>query len=288
MNGGVDTKVLVVAQFYKFFIKELIDSLAKQEKISEINILVHHNYLSELSRILPISYSRWVAKFRKENLIDTLKSPNNVKTHLLSTLYFIPDGRNKGLGDKLFKLFDKYLQRNKIKFDIIHAQYTWPQGYVAVKLGQKYNTPVVITLHEPQIDLRRNASNSRLQCVWRKANALIRVNQTDIPLLREFNERVYYIPNGFNPAKIPRISRSKTRDLLIKDPKITNKKIVLNVANLVPRKGQKYLIEAMKIVSKKEKDVICYIGGEGPFKKKLEDQIKKLNLQEHVKLLGFI
>lgn len=42
----------------------------------------------------------------------------------------------------------------------------------------------------------------------------------------------------------------------------------------------------MKIIIKQRNDILCFIGGDGPLKKKLQKQIRKLNLQEHVKLLG--
>lgn len=44
----------------------------------------------------------------------------------------------------------------------------------------------------------------------------------------------------------------------------------------------------MKNVVNVRTDVLCFIGGRGPLKEKLEKQIKELGLQDHVKLLSFI
>ena len=65
-----------------------------------------------------------------------------------------------------------------------------------------------------------------------------------------------------------------------------NKKIILNVANLVPIKGHRYLIEAMKNIIKVRDDAMLIIVGDGPLKKELENQIKKLGLDEYIKLVG--
>ncbi|MEM1672680.1 MAG: glycosyltransferase [Archaeoglobaceae archaeon] len=278
-------KVLVLTPFYKFFVKGLTDSIAKHEKIEEINVLVHHNYLSELAPLVPISYSKFVEKFRKNNLVSKSEYPEKVKVHVVSTLYFIPDGRNRGLGDKLFKIFDSYITKKPLEFDIIHAHFTWPQGYVAIKLGEKNRVPVVIHVHENQEWFMRLllSKNKKIHSTWRRATALIRVNKKSIPLLKEFNVNTFYLPNGFNTTL--QVSKNFARNKLKLS---SDTKILFGLGHLIGRKGFQYLVESMNKIIRKRKDVICYIGGEGPLKKKLEDQIKKLNLQEHVKLLGFI
>jgi glycosyltransferase involved in cell wall biosynthesis len=66
------------------------------------------------------------------------------------------------------------------------------------------------------------------------------------------------------------------------------RKIILNISRLYEEKGQKYLIDAMKIMTEKRKDVLCFIGGSGPLKDKLQKQINDSNLQDYVKLIGFV
>ena len=53
-------------------------------------------------------------------------------------------------------------------------------------------------------------------------------------------------------------------------------------------KGQEHLIIAMKNIVKTRKDVLCLIGGSGPLKKKLQKQINHLDLQDFVKIIGFV
>ncbi|RLE45663.1 glycosyltransferase family 4 protein, partial [Candidatus Woesearchaeota archaeon] len=66
-----------------------------------------------------------------------------------------------------------------------------------------------------------------------------------------------------------------------------NQTILLNVGGVYDEvKGGKYLIEAMQKVVKYRKDVLCTIVGGGKLKGKLERQIRKAGLEDHVKLVG--
>lgn len=282
-----DLKVLVIAPFYDSFpfVGNLIDATSKYVK--HIDVLIHHNYLAELAPYIPLPYFRWVERFTKKNLIGLKPKPENVTVHVVSMVYFMPDGRNKKLGDKLFKNFDKFIRQSKIEFDLIHAHFTWPCGYVAVKLGKKYGVPSVITIHEER-DLLLKEYKSRygkLYWTWKNANALIRVNQKDVSLLKEFNHNVFYLPNGFDPNRLPPMNKEDARSILglsFED------KVIFSLGNLVERKGFQHLIDAISLVVREKGNVRCYIGGSGPLRNRLQKQINKLDLQEHVTLLGFV
>jgi len=70
-------------------------------------------------------------------------------------------------------------------------------------------------------------------------------------------------------------------------PAICKKKIILNVGRLVPEKGQKYLIEAFSKLDN-NKDWKLLIFGDGPLRNELINQIKKLNLENQVELMGSV
>ena len=63
--------------------------------------------------------------------------------------------------------------------------------------------------------------------------------------------------------------------------------VVGNVAALVPRKGQRYLIDAVPHILSKVPDARFLIVGAGALKETLEHQIKHLHLDHHVILTGF-
>jgi len=286
----LNLKVLVLAPFYRAFIKGLVEPVS--ELVASENVIILHNKLSEISnnrliKHLPIRYFDWVGQFTKDKLLNLKDKPPNVHVHLLSTFYFVPDGRNRKLGDTLFDEIDRLIQKQKIKFDIIHAHHTWPRGYAAIKLGEKYNVPTVITIHENQeLFLKEFSSRSeKYKVVWENADALIRVNPRDITSLKKFNQNTYYIPNGFNPKKFYTMEGKKAREILELS---RNKKVLFSLGDLVERKGFHYLVDAIAEIVKARVDVLCIIGGSGPMSKKLKKRINKLNLQEYVKLVGFI
>ncbi len=277
--------LLVVAPHYKHFIKEFTEAVSRHT--DSINVCVHHNVLSELSCYLPFSHFRHIEKFSKRNLVDLSQIPGAVQVHILSSFYLVPDGKNRSLGDKLFDIYCKYIENHNITFDLIHAHFTWPSGYVGVRLGKKFGVPVVVTIHENRdwFIKEYKLKNSKAHYVWKNANALIRVNKKDLPLLKEFNENTYSIPNGFNDRKIYPMEKNECRDLL-NIP--LEKKVIFGLGNLIERKGFQFLIQSMKNVVDYRKDVLCIIGGDGPLRDKLQKMIKDLKLEEYVVIAGYI
>ncbi len=63
--------------------------------------------------------------------------------------------------------------------------------------------------------------------------------------------------------------------------------VVLNVAALVPHKGQRHLIDAMPLVLRRVPDARLLIAGEGPLQAELEARTKRHHLEKHVLLTGF-
>ncbi len=190
-------------------------------------------------------------------------------------------------GDKALKKSKKILSDINFKPYIIHAHFTWPSGYAAVKLGKELKIPVTITIHENQDWFMKeyNSGDEKIYWTWKNADALIRVNKKDVPLLRKINPNVYSIPNGFDPHKLQVLSKNAARKYL--DSPI-DKKIVFSLGGLIERKGFQYLIKAMRKIPNVRKDILCFIGGDGPFRGRLEDLIQKYDLQDNIKLLGFI
>ena len=66
-----------------------------------------------------------------------------------------------------------------------------------------------------------------------------------------------------------------------------NCKILVNVAALVPHKGQEFLIRAMKNVLKKHPETLLFIVGEGKLKDNLIKLTKELNISENIIFTGF-
>jgi glycosyltransferase involved in cell wall biosynthesis len=182
----------------------------------------------------------------------------------------------------------KLIQKKKIKFDLIHAHFTWPSGAVAVELKKEFKVPVVIR-EGTSVTFKKVIDKKDFQYIkaWKLCDAIIRVRKGDMHLFDSVGisrDKVHYIPNGYDGKKFVKSDKQICREKLYLP---MDKKIILNIGNLYGEvKGHRYLIEAIYEVVKHRKDVLCIIVGSGKLKGKLEKQIKKAGLESYVKLAG--
>ena len=79
----------------------------------------------------------------------------------------------------------------------------------------------------------------------------------------------------------------KTREEIRKELNLKkDDKVLISIGRLFKAKGYPYLIEAIKILKSKYPDIKLLIIGEGEEKNKLETQIRGLNLEKNIFLLG--
>lgn len=180
----------------------------------------------------------------------------------------------------------KIIKIEKINPDLIHAHYTLPSGAIAVELKKECEVPVIITEHT-SITLHKALKKKDPYYIqtWKKCDGIIRVNKKDIPLLKKFNDNTVNIPNGFDNEKFYCMDQEKCRAKLNLP---LDKKIIITVGNLAVVKGYDYSIEAMARVIKRRKDILYIIVGSGQLKDKLQKKIYESNLQDYVKLIGFV
>ena len=180
----------------------------------------------------------------------------------------------------------KLIRREHLEFDLIHAHFTWPSASIAATLRETFHVPVVATIHEDSGWLHEEIAmnNARLISAWQVADALIRVNREELPLFKKFNPNVFFVPNGFPPQFQP-LDKTECRSRLGLSPE---KKVIFCLGDLIERKGFGYLVDAMAGIRARRDDVICVIGGKGPEEKNLIGRIHEHNLDDCVRLQGFI
>ena len=210
----------------------------------------------------------------------------NVEVYFPRSIYIPLFWLSRILIDNRLQAVERCIEEHHLHFDLIHAHFTWPSGYIGVRLKEKYGKPVIITIHEngDWFDQEVEMNHPLINTAWSGADALIRVNRKDVPVLKRYNERVYSIPNGFSPAFRP-IDTAVARERLGLPGDI---KVVFTLGNLIKRKGFNYLIDAMEQVCRQRGDVHCFIGGAGPERGSLQRQIDRLHLGEKVRLLGSV
>ncbi len=99
-------------------------------------------------------------------------------------------------------------------------------------------------------------------------------------------ERIMKIPGGVDSE---RFRPAEDRDALRKTLGVpTGTFLLFTLRNLEPRMGLDSLIQAMAILRQQAPDLMLLIGGAGSLRSDLESLTGSLNLQGHVRFLGFI
>jgi glycosyltransferase involved in cell wall biosynthesis len=278
-------RLIVISDHYLTFVKDQIESVSGS--FSQIDVLVRYNPIAEISRILPINRLR---PFRKSALVDMTDKPDNIMVHLIP-VFFLPVNRAyKALGDRYFRIIERYLESHGISAHLIHAHFLWPNGHVAVRLREKSGIPCVVTAHGYDIyDLpfRDDEWKMKIKNVLDGADAIVTVSMSNAECIKRVETRtpVFLIPNGFRSELFHAMDKSECRKSL-ELPQ--NGKIIVCIGNFVEEKGHTYLISAMAKLKNVRSDLSCYIIGRGPLKKNLVHQVHSQNLEEIIKLSGGI
>jgi len=93
--------------------------------------------------------------------------------------------------------------------------------------------------------------------------------------------KVELIYNGISP--VPVCSKQEARQLFDVAP---NELIIITVANLHENKGHKILLKALSLLKIQEKEVKCWIVGQGPLEEELKEYVRQLNLDSKIIFWG--
>jgi glycosyltransferase involved in cell wall biosynthesis len=181
----------------------------------------------------------------------------------------------------------RLLRRERLRFDIIHAHFTWPSGAAAARLKRKYKVPLVVTEHT-SLTLRAAIAGRDPQYLdtWAACDAVIRNRKGDIKDLVSAGvpeEKVHYIPNGFDAERFRLLGRAESRERLGIP---AEGKVLVSIGGLEEVKGHRHLVDAMAEVARSRGDVTCYIIGEGELHEALRKQVEALGLAGKVVLAG--
>jgi len=170
--------------------------------------------------------------------------------------------------------------------DLIHVHHISILSWVANIIKSLYGVNFIVTSHGTGVlAASQNKSFVPLsQDALKKAKKIIAVSgDTKRWLLetfgKDFSHKTRIIPGGIYLDSFPPDRKIK---IINKKYKLKNKKVILFSGKLTPQKGVYYLIKAAKDING---DI--YIVGDGPEKKKLEDMVYKLKLQ-NVHFLGYM
>ena len=173
------------------------------------------------------------------------------------------------------------------------ALYTLPALDLLGKL------PLVMHFHGPWALESRAEGGGRLstwgkwaieKLVYQRANGFIVLSEAFRQILHKTYsvplEKIFIVGGGIDTAQSDLgLSIAQAREKLgwQKD-----RRIILCVRRLVQRMGLENLISAIALVRNQHPDVLLLIAGKGAISEALRSQIKELQLENHVQLLGFV
>lgn len=161
--------------------------------------------------------------------------------------------------------------------DILHAHFT-VIGYCFADIAKQFNVPFVITEHSSALNKEEISKKTKKIATYAYLNAdtLIAVsNALACSINRHLGIESIVVPNvldiqSFSLESAPLLSKDKTT--------------FVTAANLIEQKGIDLLIDAFSKL--KDNYAILYIFGDGPMKRKLEEQIEQLGFTERVYFMG--
>jgi len=181
----------------------------------------------------------------------------------------------------------------KKKYDFLHIDFAFPAAFVVLKLISKYNLPLVTTEFHlgSGMDIIHENQNPFyvypvIRKVYDKSDMILTISheQTDFVKKNSSNRNIHTIHQGTDHKyfKPENYNSNLKKKFSCKGP------ILITVSRLSKRKCIDEMIEAVKIVSKKFKNVKLLIVGKGEEKENLQNKIEELGLQDNVIFTGFI
>ncbi|AKB15913.1 glycosyl transferase family 1 [Methanosarcina thermophila MST-A1] len=260
------------------FIKQSIDSIANQG----VDVTV----ISPKPFVLPFSSFPYHNFFKLPRIEHTEK----YDLHYPRYIYAVPKKYFYPITGISYSLFvSKYAVKNiKPIPALIHAHFSYPDGYGMMKLAKRWNIPLVISALgtiERKVAYEGSYTSKQIIEAMSFADRILSVSE-DLKLhivnLGIDKNKVHVVPNGVDIGKFKPAGKAHARSIL-NLPR--DKNIVLFVGALRKIKGVDYLIEAAH--SFVDKDTYLFmVGRDDGLKKNLEKRAHELKIANYIKFTG--
>ncbi|MFC1548564.1 glycosyltransferase family 4 protein [Candidatus Omnitrophota bacterium] len=172
--------------------------------------------------------------------------------------------------------------------DVINLHYVVPTGLAAVMGKLLSGRPLVVTYNG------RDVPGPGVPFFWKYWNRMTANFADEVTFVSGYcrdtvfnkdSKRGIITYNGVNLPKKPFPDRFVEKNKLgIKE----NQKMLFSLGRLDKIKRADILIKAMDLLREKHPELLLLVAGQGPEKDKLQKLVEELNLQDSVKLLGFV
>jgi teichuronic acid biosynthesis glycosyltransferase TuaC len=174
--------------------------------------------------------------------------------------------------------------RREFVFDVIDAEYFFPDGPAAIALGQRFGVPVSIKARGSDIHVwgQAKATAAQVREAGLAAEGLLAVSpalKADMVAMGMPPDRIAVHYTGVDKALFGQIDRATARGALgISTP------LIASVGTLTERKGHAVLIEALALIP----GATLVIAGHGPDRDALDALARSVGVSDRVRFLGSI
>lgn len=174
--------------------------------------------------------------------------------------------------------------RRDFAFDVIDAEFFFPDGPAAIELGRRFGVPVSIKARGADIHHWGKApvTGAQILAAGQAADGLLAVSEAladDMGALGLTRDRILVHRTGIDPDRFAPGDRAALKaELGVSDG------LILSVGALIPRKRHDVVIDAVARLP----GTTLLIAGEGAERPALEARIAEANLGERVRLLGSV
>ena len=260
------------------FIKQSIDSIASRG----IDVTV----ISPKPFVLPLSAFPYHNFFKLPRIEHTEKYDLHYPRYIYAVpkKYFYPI---TGISYSRF-VFEYATKNIKPEPDLIHAHFSYPDGYGMMKLAKKWKVPLVISALgtiERKVAYEGTYTSKQIIEAMNFADKILSVSE-DLKLhivnLGINQEKVHVVPNGVDTKKFKPAGKAHARNLLNLPQ---DKNIVLFVGALRKIKGVDYLIEAAENFVDSNTHLFM-VGRDDGLKRNLEKRAHELKIADYIKFTG--
>jgi glycosyltransferase involved in cell wall biosynthesis len=285
MNKNSVPKVLVLSRNYPNRVTPILglwveSFVSHASRLCEIKVIAPTPYCPPFPGLKGFTRFRSIERALDSNGVDVyhprfLTGPGYTTYNIESSLYYW----------SIRHYIDQL--RDKFRFDLIHANFGYPDGVVAAKLADRYKVPFVITEHASWKPWMDNYPKVHRQAVWAAERsafhiAVSRFARETIAYYTGDSKRLRIVPNGV--------------DIDIFTPRTNGESVdpnqILYVGFMRHVKGVDVLLRAMQQLVKHNSKLKLVLVGGGIYRHSqaqeldLRQMAHELGVSEHVSFVG--
>jgi glycosyltransferase involved in cell wall biosynthesis len=229
----------------------------------------------------PLSLRRHHARLRPVPVEESWKGLK-VRRPRYPTLPFLPELAPRSMARTLLPILNE--ARADFPFDVVAAQFFWPEGPAAVRLARAIGVPVSVKGRGPDVEswAKRRGAGRMIVEAGRQAGGMLAINhdlKRQMAALGMPEDRIAVHYTGLDRTLFrPGDRAAEKAKLGVEGP------LILSVGNLIARKGHLLVIEALSRIE----GATLIVAGGGPDYALLRERAAALGVEERVRLLGLV